>query len=102
MSDYYKLVGHKNSTQSWSAGVVLERDGEGNVTKQILVGEPTSELTAEDRKKVEDLGFVLEKSSAKEAEELAAQAPEVGADVAGQGPVFGGEAPPAGETKDKK
>jgi len=87
---YYKLVGTGNRHSDWTTGVVLERDDDGNVTKEVTTaGNP---LSAEDKEKVEAMGFKLEKVSKADAEE--AQAAGVGSDVAGAAPVFGAEETP--------
>jgi hypothetical protein len=85
---YVKLVGHKNRHESWIAEVVLERDDDGNVTKSVQVGVP-GEVTAEDQKALEAKGFVFEKSSKQEAEEVAASSGGAAPDVAGSAPTFG-------------
>ena len=87
---YYKLVGTGNRHTDWTTGVVLERDDDGNVTKEVTAA--GSPLSAEDKEKVEALGFKLEKVSKAEAEE--AQASGVGSDVTGAAPVFGAEETP--------
>jgi hypothetical protein len=83
---YYKLVGTPNPHTNWTTEVVLERDEDGNVTKSV--GAVPSKLNADDRKKVEEMGFTLEQVSKEEAE-AAAATPVAGADVSGAAPVFG-------------
>lgn len=102
MADYYKLVGStSNRHTDWTSGIVLERDDDGNVTKSVSTTVP-AELSAEDVKKVQALGYEVEKTTKKEAEE--AQNITVGSDVAGSGPVFtgAGEANQASEEDAKK
>ena len=97
MADYYKVSGTTNPHTDWTSGVVLERDDEtGEVTKEVRFGVPTNELNEGDRKKLSDLGYTVERSSAKEADEVAVTGPAatVGTDVTGAAPVFGeSEAP---------
>jgi len=92
---YYKVTGGNPHT-NWTTEVVLERDEEtGEVTKSVEVGVPIK-LNAEDRKALEKLGFTVESSSAKEAEEVAESGPapedRPGGDVAAEAPVFGSTA----------
>lgn len=103
MSDYYKLVGHKNSDQNWTTEIILERNDDDEPTKVVRVGEPTNDLTADERKQIEDLGFVIEKSSANEAKEVAESGPDqqVGGDVVGQAPVFGAGTSSVGESGER-
>lgn len=90
MADYYKLVSSTNPHTDWVTEIVLERDKEGNATKSVSAA--GGELSADDRKKVEDLGYTVEKVTKSEVQE--AQASQVGSDVAGSGPIFGdSEAP---------
>jgi len=96
MADYYKVSNTRNPHTDWTAGVVLERDKDGNVTKEVTFGVPTNELTGDDRKKLEGMGYTVESSSAKEADEVAQSgAPAtVGTDVTGAAPVFGSSEAP--------
>ena len=89
---YYKLVGHRDSVTNWTTEVVLEVNDAGEPTKVVRVGQP-EKLTAEDRQKLESLGFVVESSSAEEAEQAAQSQQVPGSDVAGAAPVFGTTAP---------
>ena len=90
---FKKLVGHVNRHESWTSEVILERDEEsGEVTKSVLLGVPTEDLSDEDVTTLEERGFVFEDSSAEEAEEVKASVPEgapVGGDVAAAAPTFG-------------
>jgi hypothetical protein len=89
VGDFYKLVGsEKNPHTDWTAEVVLAKDDDGNVTKSISASVPV-ELSAADAKKVEALGFGVEKVSKEEAD--AAAGNPVGADAARSGPVFGND-----------
>ena len=105
MADYYKLVGHRNSTTNWTTEVVLAKNDEGEPSKVVRVGEPTNDLTNDDREKLESLGFVVEKSSASEAKQVEAETSSVGADVAGSAPVMSSageenvDQPPKGRNK---
>lgn len=85
MAENYKLVGTTNSHTDWTAEVVLEKDDNGKPTKVVSATVP-GELSAEDRKRVEDLGYSVEKVSKEEAEEARQ---DVGSDTAVSGPVFG-------------
>lgn len=89
MSHYYKLVNNKDPHTSWTSEVVLERDSDGNVSKSARVGEP-AQFSAEDKKKLEGLGFSFESSSKEEAEKYEEEANESTAalDTASAGPVF--------------
>lgn len=90
MSDYYKITGTNNPAESWATEVVLEVNDKGEPTKVFRLGEP-AQISATDRDKLKELGFVVDSSSKTEADKVqeeAAQAP--GGDVAGGGPVFGG------------
>lgn len=84
---YYKLATTPNRHTDWTTNVILERDEDGNVTKEVGVNQP-AQLNETDRNKVEALGYTLERVSKQEAEESqAAQA--AGTDVTGAAPVFG-------------
>ena len=89
MSDYYKLIGHQQSETNWTTEVVLEVDDDGNPTKVVSAGVP-DQLSAEDRGKLEELGFIVEKTTAAEAKEVAERgAQQPGSDIAGAAPVLG-------------
>lgn len=93
-SDYYKLVSTTNRHTDWTTEVILEKDENGEPTKVARAGEPV-QLTADDRKKLEGLGYTVEQSSKSEADEVSeARSTGVGGDVTGSAPVFGdSEAP---------
>jgi hypothetical protein len=88
-SDYYKLVSTTNRHTDWTTEVVLARDEKtGEPTSVVRAGEPTK-LSAEDRKKLEALGYKFEQSSKSEADEVAeVRASTAGTDTTGTGPVF--------------
>ena len=90
MADYYKLVSTTNRHTDWTAEVVLEVDETtGEPTKVVRAGEPV-QLSAEDRKKVEALGYGLESASKDEVEQFEERAASGAAgDVAGAAPIFG-------------
>lgn len=85
---YVKLVGTKNPNVNWATSVVLERDDDGNVTKEVVSGVPIN-LESAEQSKVEAMGFVLESSSKDEAEKVQESTPAAGSDVSGAAPVFG-------------
>lgn len=95
MPDFYRLV--TSDPNDGTTGVVLEKDDDGQPTKVVSTGIPV-QLNAEDRKKVESLGYTLDSVSKEEAEE-AAKRGAVGGDVAGAAPVLGGSA--ASKDKDE-
>ena len=83
---YLKLVGNKNS-QNWTTELIYERDEKtGEVTGSIQAGVP-SEVDAGVQKKFEDLGYIFESSSKKEADEAESN-PVLGTDTLASGPVF--------------
>jgi hypothetical protein len=89
VADNYVLTGSTNRHTDWTTGVVLERDEEtGEVTKEVSAVQ-ASELSADDVKRVEELGYSVEKVTKAEAEELAERASAVGGDTAGAAPLFG-------------
>lgn len=86
---YVKLTGTANRHTDWTTEIVLERDEAGEVTKVVKAGVPVN-LTADEQKKLEGLGYTFDDSSAEEAKEYEeGQATvQVGADVAGSAPTF--------------
>lgn len=104
MADYYKLTsgGERNRHTDWTSEIILERDDDGNPSKVISATRP-AQLTADDQKKVEDLGYKVSKVSKGEAEEILS-APQVGGDITGAAPVFGdsGEADQSADDADAK
>lgn len=78
-SDYVKLVGHSDPQVNY--GSVKVSDDE-----EVFVGVPTNKLSASDKKKLEERGYVFESSSKSEAEEAEQSA---GSDVTGTAPVLG-------------
>lgn len=92
MADYYKLVSTTNRHTDWTAEVVLEVDDTGEPTKVVSATRP-AQLSAENRKKVESLGYGLESVSKEEADE-AERIALAGGDVVGGAPLFGGSEQP--------
>ena len=90
---YYRLVGSDNPTDG-TTSVVLERDEDGNVTKEATAA--GSALSAEDKEKVESLGYTLEQVSKEDAEQAAAS--QAGSDVAGAAPTFDEPKAPAAKS----
>lgn len=70
-------------------GIVLKKDGDGNVTKEISTTKPSS-LTKDELATVRSLGVTVEEISSEQAAALEAQEASivVGADTAGAAPVF--------------
>lgn len=96
MADYYKLVGSQNPTTDWTTSVVLERDDEGNVTKEVGVDRP-AQLNKDDLDKLKSIGFEVTKSSKDEAE--AAEAASVSNDALASAPLIGSGANPGESSK---
>jgi len=84
---WHKIVGHNDPTD-FTAGVVFERDSNGEPTKYANKGEP-ADLTADQVKYLETLGFKVESSSKAEADEFAQRGSLAGDDIAGSGPILG-------------
>lgn len=85
---YVKLKGSRipgDGTQ----GYVVERDGDGNVTKSVELGVPV-EINATQKKKLEALGAVFEDSSIDEVKQHEEESvlTAVGDDIAGSAPQF--------------
>lgn len=96
MADYYKLVGSENSTTDWTSSVILERDDDGNVTKEVGVDRP-AQLTKEDLDTVKGLGLKVEKSSKDEADQ--AEAAAVSNDALASAPLIGSGTNPGESSK---
>lgn len=84
MPDFYRLV--PSDPNNGTTAVVLETGDDGQPTKVVSTGIPV-QLNAEDRKRVEALGFELE-SVSKEDAEKATSARGAGGDIAGAAPVL--------------
>lgn len=97
MADYYKLASTTNPHTDWTTEVVLEVNDQGEPTKVVRAGEPV-QLSAEERKTLESLGYSLESSSKSEADEAEARTAQAGSDVTGAAPVFGTTAGEANQT----
>lgn len=88
MGDFYKLTGERaNRHTDWTTEVVLEKDDDGNPTKAVSTN-LAAELTAKEKKQVEELGYKVAKVSKEEADELR-QTAATSSDVVGTAPVFG-------------
>lgn len=69
-------------------GIVLEKDGQGNVTKEISATQAAN-LNKDELVLVRSLGVTVEKISASEAEALKARVSvSVGSDTSGAAPTF--------------
>lgn len=85
----YKLSGSKNPDTDLTTGVVLERDDDGTVTKEVSASAP-ADLTKEQVGQVEALGLEVEEVSKTEADKLTQQAATTAAtDTAGGAPSIG-------------
>lgn len=67
MPDLYRLVPSENP-QNWTTGIVLEAGDDEKAAKVVSTGIPV-QLNADDRKKVEKLGFSVEQVSKEDAAE---------------------------------
>jgi hypothetical protein len=90
---YVVATGTSDPNNNWTTSVILERDDDGNVTKEVTVGVPVDLSKSEQDDLSEKFGLVFEDSSATEAKEAAAEA-------AANPPVVGGVAPVFGNTND--
>lgn len=89
MPDFYRLVSTTNPNTDWTNEIVLAVDEDGEPTKVVSTGIPV-QLNAEDRKKVEALGFALETTTKEEAEKAQASGGAVAGDTAHSAPTLGG------------
>ncbi len=90
----FEFNGHVNRHTNQVAVIDIERDDDGNVTKQAVLGEAI-ELNDDEQKLLASKGYIFEKTTKKEQEERVESGSDVrsgfvGADVAGAAPVFGG------------
>lgn len=83
------IVTGTNHFSNGTEGIVLARDDDGNVTKEISTTKPSS-LTKDELATIGSLGVNVEPISKEQAAALEAQVNSVavGADVAGAAPVF--------------